>query len=193
MLLVPEEYDPAWATRFDELQAALKDATGIEAEHIQHIGSTAVEGLWAKPIIDIQIGVVDLAAFDLSTVAGAGFSPVTEITRDDPFRDGTGSETDWQKKYARCELDGKRIAHLHIRQIGNANHRFALLFRDFLRSDPETCRLYSEFKISVARLTAGESDQGGTVSYLDLKDPFVSLIACRAEDWATTTGWIAPD
>ncbi len=189
MLLIPKEHDPSWMALFQELRANLSAATGVEERSIEHIGSTAVKGLWAKPIIDIQMGVRDLAAFDLSSVSKAGFSPAIEITKDDPFRDGQGTEFNWEKKYARRDEDGLRMAHLHIRQTGNANHRFALLFRDYLRSDPETCGLYSEFKITAATLAGTYSEQGGTGDYLDLKDPFVKLIACRAEDWATRVGW----
>lgn len=192
MLLQPVAYDPAWPTRFKTLQAALSRATGLPGAQIAHIGSTSVPGLRAKPIIDIQIGVRDLDAFDLDSVTPAGFVPAPEITGDDPFRPAPGDAADWRKKYARREDGGRRSAHLHIRQIGHANHRLALLFRDFLRGDPETCRLYAEFKTTAARIGAAASDEGGSGVYLDLKDPFVKLVICRAEDWAARTGWRVP-
>lgn len=189
MLLAPQEHDPNWKTLFQALRTDLVAATGADGRQIEHIGSTSIEGLWAKPIIDIQFGVKNLTDFDLQLVASAGFSPDPNITKDDPFRSVQPSHSDWKKKYARHIKGEVRIAHLHIRQIGTANHRFALLFRDFLRTDQETCQLYSEFKVTAAKLAQATSEQGGTGTYLDLKDPFVKLIACRAEDWATKVGW----
>ena len=62
----------------------LEDASNLR---IDHIGSTAVEGLWAKPIIDMQIGVRDLDAFDLTALSQAGSQPAPEITGDEPFPD----------------------------------------------------------------------------------------------------------
>lgn len=189
MLLTPIDHDPAWKNRFETLRMRLGEATGIRLSQIEHIGSTAVEGLTAKPIIDMQIGVTDLASFPLESVLAAGFDPAPEITEDKPFRDASGIGVNWRKKYARFDQGGRRIAHLHIRQIGAANYRFALLFRDYLQHDPEACHLYSEFKRAAARITQRSSSQGGTGDYLDLKDPFMQLIACRAEDWATVSGW----
>lgn len=189
MLLAPLKHDPNWKNLFHAFRIDLNATTGIDHKHIEHIGSTSIVGLSAKPVIDIQIGVENLSDFDLQLVAKAGFSPDPNITKDDPFRSVHSSESDWKKKYARRNHGDVRVAHLHIRQIGKANHRFALLFRDFLRTDQETCQLYSDFKIAAAKLAGATSEQGGTGSYLDLKDPFVKLVACRAEDWASKVGW----
>ena len=192
MLLMPEPYDPSWNAQFEDLKRRLAAATAVRAAQIEHIGSTAVPGLWAKPVIDIQIGVDDLARFDMAQLDEAGFTSVPDITCDDPFRDTSPNPSSWAKKYARYHEGDRRVAHIHVRQIGHANHRFALLFRDYLRSDAETCQLYSQFKITAARIAGHVSNAGGTGGYLDLKDPFVQLIACRAEDWAAATGWRTP-
>ena len=56
--------DPAWSEQFEEEKARLLEAVGEYVEDIQHIGSTSVPGLGAKPVIDIMIGVRDLAVID---------------------------------------------------------------------------------------------------------------------------------
>jgi GrpB-like predicted nucleotidyltransferase (UPF0157 family) len=79
----------------------------------------------------------------------------------------------------------RRRVNLHIRVAGRANQRYALLFRDYLRSHPETAQAYGEFKrqAAVLRLETGD--------YSDLKDPVCDLIYLPAEEWAARTGWTA--
>ncbi|MEW9920038.1 GrpB family protein [Marimonas sp. MJW-29] len=133
MLYVLVPYDPAWPDLFEALRGDIVALTGLSRGCIHHIGSTAVRGLSAKPIIDIQVGVPDLDAFDLSRLSGRGFAPAPEIDRDDPFPDERAGYGGWRKKYARLERDNRRLAHVHVRQMGAPNYRFALLMRDYLR------------------------------------------------------------
>lgn len=187
MLTKPVAYSPQWPALFETLQSRLAAATALDAGQIEHIGSTAVPGLCAKPIIDIQIGVSNLNTFDPACLLAASATPVVHFTQDDPFRDA--DPNNWAKKFARIAQGDHRLAHVHIREIGKPNHRFALLFRDYLRADTETRDLYAWFKTAAAHHCAEASGPGGTGAYLDLKDPFVQLVACRAEDWASATGW----
>ncbi len=189
MLSLPVPYDPNWPARFALYQSQLSALTNLPNSAIAHIGSTAVPGIWAKPIIDIPISVTDLDQFDLSHLNADGFQSAPEITRDDPFPDSSANPKGWEKKYARLIRDGQRLAHIHIRQIGNPNQRLALLFRDYLRADDFARDCYGDFKQQVAALTQQSSDTGGSGSYLDLKDPFVKLIAHQAERWAAQTCW----
>jgi dephospho-CoA kinase len=192
MLTLPVEYDPDWPLRFERYRDEIAGMTGVARNRIAHIGSTAVPGTWAKPIIDIQISVADLSLFDLSHLDGSGYQPVAHNDCDDPFPDACAGPAGWEKKYARLVRSDQRLAHIHIRQIGNPNHRFALLFRDFLRATPFVRDQYSDFKQTCAKLSQDTSDTGGTGDYLSLKDPFVRLIAHCSEHWATNTGWMVP-
>jgi dephospho-CoA kinase len=192
MLSLPVPYDRDWPVRFAQYQQQLCGLTQLPAQVIAHIGSTAVPGIWAKPIIDIQISVKDLNAFDLSCLNAEGFQAASEIDRDDPFPDSATAPDGWEKKYARLIRDEYRLAHIHIRQINNPNQRFALLFRDYLRADDFARDCYADFKRQVAAATAHGSNAGGSGSYLDLKDPVVKLIVHSAECWAASTGWSLP-
>ena len=96
-----------------------------------HIGSTAVPNLSAKPIINIQVGVPDLSAFDPAPLGHAGIEFVANITCDDPPTWHTSPDTGWSKAYSCLIQNGTRKAQMHIRQISAPNQRFALLFREY--------------------------------------------------------------
>ncbi len=186
MLTPPEPYSDDWPLRFAHYRASLLEAGAPAGWHIAHIGSTAVPGLLAKPIIDIQITLPPASVPDWDVIRRAGFDPVPDITSDDPVPGWSSDAADWAKSYARRTRDGTRTAHLHIRHAGRANQRIALLVRDHLRADPQSARLYAQMK----HAAAPRSYDGR--AYGDLKDPFVRLLILRAEDWARATGWTLP-
>lgn len=192
MLTPPEPYSPDWPLRFSRYRAALLDAGAPHDWQIAHIGSTAVPGLLAKPIIDMQITLLSPASLDWEVIRRAGFDPAPEITRDDPVPGWPPDPADWAKSYARRITDGIRTAHLHIRHAGRTNQRLALLVRDHLRADTISAALYADMKRTAAALGAATSEAGGAGSYSDLKDPFVRLLILRAEDWAQRTNWTLP-
>lgn len=190
MLRAPVSYDPDWPLLFGELQSELRLATGLDA--VFHIGSTAVPGLIAKPIIDMQLGVTSLGAFDPGTLDAAGFDFAPEIDRDDAPSGYPQAPEYWRKQYARRYVDGIRVAHLHIRQFDLPNFRLALLVRDFLRADLTVAEQYGKFKKRAAAVSKHASEPGGSGAYLDLKDPFVALLIKLAETWAEQTQWTLP-
>ena len=158
----------------------IRDVLGPAALRIDHIGSTAVPGLPAKNVIDVQIAVADLDAAD--ALAAAGFRPFGERMVDHCPPGADASPEQWTKRLF-TEPDGERRANVHVRVEGRANQRYALLFRDYLRGHPRTADAYAELK---RRLAAHMPD---TNTYADVKDPAVDLIALAAEDWAAATGW----
>lgn len=190
MLIPPQPYSADWTTRFETYKTALRTAYPSADMRIFHIGSTAVQGLSAKPIIDMQLGVTSLDAFDPAPLSAAGFEFDPAITSDDVPKDDVPAN--WRKCYARRHEDGVRVAHLHIRQVYKPNFRFALLFRDFLRATPDVADHYGAFKIRAAAVSASTSDPGGSGTYLDLKDPFVAVLGMLAQDWAERSGWAVP-
>ncbi|MGC4748100.1 GrpB family protein [Micromonospora sp. DT201] len=178
-------YDPAWqqqgATLVRELQAAL----GPGARRVDHIGSTSIPGMAAKPVFDLQVSVADLdaaaAAFDKPLVA-LGFrrrpyeqDHVPAGCDDPPHR--------WVKRYWNKRSPGEQHVNLHCRVAGSPNERLALLFRDWFRAHPQTVPAYARFKGALAA-AVGEVDV-----YTDVKDPVVDLVVTIAEEWAAATGW----
>jgi GrpB-like predicted nucleotidyltransferase (UPF0157 family) len=132
-------YDPAWPWRFANECAALREALGASVTGgIHHIGSTAVPGLDAKPIIDILVGVDSLAASRASfpALAGLGY-------RYAPYRAG---EMHWF-----CKPDpSRRTHHLHVIPTSSPRFREELAFRDVLRTDPDVAREYAALKRRLA-------------------------------------------
>ncbi len=107
---------------FAEVGARLREELGEVPLRIDHIGSTAVAGLDAKPIIDVEVSVGSFEPLDDFRVPNkrAGF-----VHRAD--------NTERTKRYFR-EPPGRRRTHVHVRRAGSFSEQFALLFREFLRA-----------------------------------------------------------
>lgn len=172
-----------WPAEFAAISQRLRAALGDLALRIDHIGSTSVPGLAAKDVIDIQVTVAELDENVSASLSDAGFA-LKPFNRDHlpPGFDDAGEQ--WRKFFFR-EQEDERRAHIHVRWVGAANQRYALLFRDYLRSHPAMSAAYGELK---QRLAAGLADPD---SYPDVKDPAVDLIYLAAEQWASQTGWQA--
>jgi GrpB-like predicted nucleotidyltransferase (UPF0157 family) len=73
---------------------------------------------------------------------------------------------------------------LHVRQVGRANQRYALLFRDYLRADAQVMGAFAQIKETLARLHPTDAE-----AYYDVKDPVCDLIMAAAERWATAISY----
>src|SRR5262249_52478566 len=155
----------------------IRASLGERALRIDHIGSTAVPGLAAKPVIDVQVTVDDLA--DAEPLLTTGFEEKVGFSDHRP-PGADGPDADWRKRFFNPPT-GR--ANVHVRVQGRANQRYALLFRDYLRAHPDAARAYEELKRGLARHLR---DIG---PYTDVKDPACDLIAIAAEAWAAATGW----
>ncbi|TQF65458.1 dephospho-CoA kinase [Rhodococcus spelaei] len=192
-VLVPA--DPTWPEQARRLVARLQLVCGEAALRIDHIGSTAVPGLDAKDVLDVQVTVTSLAAADAlaDALADAGFPCVASVTRDDPKPEyGIGGEADlalWDKRF-HAGADPGRPVNVHLRVDGWPGQRFALLFRDWLRADPQVAAEYLEVKRRAAASVAGEPDvEAATEAYVDAKTPWFDAAYQRASAWAQETGW----
>jgi GrpB-like predicted nucleotidyltransferase (UPF0157 family) len=151
-------YDPEWPARFERERLLLDGAIGGWAVGgIHHVGSTAVPGLDAKPIIDILVGVADLAT------SRACFEPLAELEYlYAPYRE---EEMHWF-----CKPDPRvRTHHLHLVPVDSARFRDELAFRDLLRADPGTAEDYRALKHRLAERF--EQDRDG---YTDAKAEFIA-------------------
>jgi len=176
-------YDPEWPREFDAIAVDIRRVLGPLLRRIDHIGSTAVPGLAAKDVIDVQVSVAALEPEGalVEPLRAAGFVPHT-IDRDHrpPGRDGPAA--DWAKRLM-VEAPGQRRLNLHLRVDGRPNQRYPLLFRDYLRAHAEAATSYATLKRRLAELSL---DSG---IYADIKDPVTDLIMVAAEEWAARTGW----
>jgi GrpB-like predicted nucleotidyltransferase (UPF0157 family) len=165
-------YNPAWKTEFAAIAAHLRAALGPVAARIDHVGSTAIAGLAAKPVIDIQISVSTLEPVDpfRHPLEALGYV----FRADNPER---------TKRYFR-EAQGARRTHIHVRQAGSWGEQFALLFRDFVRADPAAAARYAAAKHALAEKY--RHDRSG---YVDAKQPVIWEIMLDADAWSQRVGW----
>lgn len=194
MLIEVVEYQSHWPTQFESIASRLRQAAGNLASSVDHIGSTAVPGLAAKPVIDVQVSMPNLEQIPelITAITGDGYihRPNADDDRPPPWEDP--DPTQWKKAYFRTETGTEPRVHIHAREVGRRNHRYALLFRDYLREHPRARHSYGSYKLQLSRLTAEHSGPGGTGAYLDMKDPILDLIADAAEKWAAETDWSLP-
>ncbi|MGH3780417.1 MAG: dephospho-CoA kinase [Pseudonocardiaceae bacterium] len=173
--------DGRWPEQAQRVMARIAAVAGRRARRPDHIGSTAVPGLDAKDVLDVQVVVADLAAAELlaDDLIGAGL-----IRRDgrwcDHARDGTTRD-----KAMATNADPGRAVNCHIRPADSPAWRDAVLLRDWLRAHPDDVREYTELK---HRLAARQWDS--IDAYACAKSPFVTSALDRARQWAERTGWL---
>lgn len=157
------EHRDCWADWYKEEADILQGVLGPGPE-LHHIGSTAIEGIWAKPIIDILIEVPDRAELDSAADAlkAAGY-----------IRMSQGSDrVDFNKGYT-PEGFAQKVFHLHLRLNGDHDE---LYFRDYLNAHPEAAKEYERLKLGLWKRY--EHDRDG---YTRQKADFVREYTRRAK------------
>ena len=159
--------DPAWPGRFDEEASRIAAALGDLATRIEHVGSTAVQALPAKPVIDIQVSLPSLTPREawLAPLESAGYEyrlDPSSIEHEFLFRDAP---------------DGTRLVNLHLCPAGSPWERRHLWFRDRLRAHPDERDAYARLKRDLAAEHARDMH-----TYSDAKTAFIrDLEALQAE------------
>lgn len=186
-------YDPTWPDQARRITARLNTACGHRAVRIDHIGSTAVPGMDAKDVIDVQITVASLDAADelAEALTSAGYvrRPITaDVARADARStvaefDHANDESLWHKRL-HCSADPGRPTNVHLRVEGWPNQQFALLFADWLAANPVVQQEY----MSVER-QAEQSSERKAEAYVAGKERWFSDAYRRAWDWADGSGW----
>ncbi|MGO4187576.1 dephospho-CoA kinase [Pseudarthrobacter sp. TAF60_1] len=179
-----------WAAQAARLRARVLAAAPDDILSVDHIGSTAVPGLAAKDVIDLQVTVAGLDVADriAPLLSDAGFPAVQGANFDTP-KPPASDRADWEKRF-HANADPGRAVNLHVRPAGSSGWRYALLFRDWLRSDPEAAALYAGHKRA---LTEQIAETKGTHAYAEAKEPWFTEVAWpRMDAWAAHTGWQPP-
>jgi GrpB-like predicted nucleotidyltransferase (UPF0157 family) len=166
------EYDPAWSGMAAAEITRIGVAVGEVAVRIEHVGSTAVPGLAAKPIVDLQLSVADVDARSLYVVPlerlGYLFAP-------DP------ASPDFH--FFGLPAARPRTHHLHVCAAGSEDERRHLAVRDYLRAHSDEVNAYAELK---RRLVARAP--GDRLAYIEGKEEYVAALERRALDWAAGVG-----
>ena len=172
--IVIAEYDAAWPQRFEQERARLQDAIGEWAVAIEHVGSTAVPGLAAKPIIDIGIALENLLdalncitpLYDLGYECRGEFGIPGRIY----FRKATPEPIPGQT------YDGVGRTHqIHMYQRDHEQFSWHIAFRDYMRTHTDAAREYEALKRDLAA-RHNDSIEG----YVDGKHEFIRDILRRA-------------
>lgn len=161
--LIVRDYDPSWVQLFQQLRGFVFPVLSDLVVTIEHVGSTSVPGLAAKPIVDIDVvvraqsdvlkAIQRLATLgyvhegDLGTAGREAFIPPSNVT--------------WH--------------HLYVCTMDNAEYKRHVLFRDYLRSHPEDAKQYGDLKLELAQRF--ENDR---LAYTNAKGDFVREVLQRA-------------
>ncbi len=173
------EPDPGWAQTGSRIAARVAAAAGDRGRGVAHIGSTAVPGLAAADVVELQLGVDSLTDADAirDALADAGFPAGPGIDHD-PTPPGPAP---WPERLHAAADPGRPVT-LYVRETGSPAWRSALLLRDWLRAGPEARTEYA----AVERSAAHHPD---VESYVQVKDVWFGSAAPRAGAWAATSGW----
>lgn len=168
MSVTVASHDPAWRGQFDVEAQRIAEQLGDVVVCLHHIGSTAIPGLPAKPIIDVLMEVADLESLDAATPAleALGYEAMGEygIPRRRYFR--------------RNDASGKRTNHVHAFEVGTADVQRHLAFRDYMIAHPVAASAYGELKRELAQRHPDDIE-----AYMDSKDAFVKEHQAQAIAW----------
>jgi GrpB-like predicted nucleotidyltransferase (UPF0157 family) len=160
--VVLAEYDPEWPKRFEREAAKIREALGERAPQVEHVGSTSVPGLAAKPIVDVLLVVADSADEDAYVPALEAAGYVLRIR-----------EPEWQEH--RLLKTPEEDANVHVFSPGACEATRLLAFRDHLRRDAADRKLYERTKRELA-----QRRWKYTQNYADAKTQVVEEILKRA-------------
>ena len=151
-------YDRAWKKAFEAIKQELEQALGDSIIGIEHVGSTSVEGLSAKPCIDIDVIIPDYSVFDTVVERLAAIGYIHEGNLGIPDREAF--------KY----FDKPHLMkhHLYVCPQSSEELRRHITFRDFLRANPDAAKKYGLVKETAARLYPDDIDQ-----YIAYKSPCI--------------------
>lgn len=160
-------YDPAWPLLYQDEAERLGPAFGAELVALHHIGSTAIPGMSAKPVIDILAAVRDIQKVDAlnERLAASGYRPKGEFGI--PGR-----------RYFYKGSESIHTHHLHVFQEGDPQISRHLGFRDYLTAHPQPARQYSHLKQVLAEKHALDVE-----SYIAGKDTFIKEIDQKVKAW----------
>ena len=160
--VIVSPYSPEWSDRFRDVRDELLLAFAPLAIAIEHIGSTSVPGLAAKPVIDVLLGADSLTDVEsrIEALSGLGYAYVPKYERELPMR----------RYFVKSSAGALRI-HLHAVERGSRLWQEHLAFRDALRADAGLRSEYQSLKLDLAERFAGDKS-----AYTDAKGPFIRAV-----------------
>lgn len=159
------EYNPEWVNQFGVIKNLLTEVFGSKALRIEHVGSTSILGMKAKPLIDVLVVVEKMESF--------------EKEKDLMVADGY----EWGEDYIapntllffKLGVDGEKLENIHVFEKDAPKTRQFIMMRDFFRTHPEKVEEYSQLKETNARAFPDDYP-----AYRAAKAPFLSVIEKEA-------------
>ena len=157
-------YDEGWKKAFADIKAELLAALGDCVQGIEHVGSTAVEGMSAKPCIDVDVVISDYTVFDAVVRRLSAIGYVHE------------GDLGIKDREAFCYSGKSHLLkhHLYVCPQSSEELRRHITFREFLKANPEAVRAYSAVKEEAARLYPNDID-----GYIAYKSPCIAELYAR--------------
>jgi len=188
-----EQYNPLWKQAFDDIKKELAQVIGFLEPQIEHIGSTSVEGLSAKPIIDMLIGVKNIGELEVI--------PPLLMKKDYVYYEKYNEDMPYRRFFVKLkqapqslslpihikpadtipeELHNHalRLAHIHVMPVDSGHWIRHIAFRDYLRTHPEVKNEYQQLK---EKLSTQEWKDGN--EYNEAKDTFLKREEQKAISW----------
>lgn len=161
-------HNPRWHSAFEVEGNRISRALGDIVVRLHHIGSTAIPGIFAKPIIDILLEVTDVAELDArsSVMEALGYEVIGEFGL--PGR----------RYFRKDDTRGLRTHQVHAFQGSNSEIQRHLAFRDYMIAHPAEAQEYSDLKRKLLREHPGDIE-----AYMDGKEPFIKDREARASAW----------
>ena len=154
-------YDATWKSDFEKIKTEIESALGDLILGIEHVGSTSVEGMSAKPCIDIDVIIRDYAVFDdvLRKLSAIGYIHEGDLGIKD------------REAFKYSDKPHLQTHHLYVcPQASKELHRH-ITFRDYLKSHPEAVRQYSAVKETAAQLFPDDISK-----YIEYKSPCIEAL-----------------
>lgn len=163
-----EPYNPEWANQFELIKKDILSAFGDLALEIEHIGSTSIPGMWAKPLIDVMVIVENIESL----------FHATESMKSMGYECGENYIAPRTMIFYKTGKDDQKLINIHVCEPNSYKIKQFIALRDFLRTFPEKAQEYSEFK---KHLYAKHPDS--YVAYREEKGPFLTRLVQEAFAW----------
>ena len=159
--IVIEDYTPQWKTEFQKIVASLGNENVAKSLSIEHVGSTSVENLAAKPIIDMDIVIPDMSVFP----------EMKSLLEKKGYRHEGNLGIEGREAFSYEEKLELMVHHLYVCPMDSKELKRHIAFRDYLRTQPHLVEEYAEVKREAARLYPKDIDK-----YLEYKGKFIERV-----------------
>jgi len=154
-------YDPIWKRDFDNIRLEIENAVGDLIVGIEHVGSTAVEGLSAKPCVDIDVVIKDYSVFQM----------VADKLKDIGYIHEGNLGIEGREAFKYSDKLHLRTPHLYVCPKESEELRRHIVFRNFLRNNPAEAKKYGAIKMEGARLFPNDINK-----YIEYKTPYIEEV-----------------